>query len=117
MHLSSPAEAPAWKALVAEHCRLTMIDRMALGLAGAFAFLAGALAITAYVAIGDAPEARMWGFLVTWAAIGFGVGIAAPWALCRSINVAGHAAQIGWDRRAMRSREAQPMGFFQGRMA
>jgi hypothetical protein len=105
-------------ALIAKLCRMTAIDRIALGFAVAFLFGVAAAAALAYVAIGDAPQGRMWSFLATWAAIGFGAGIVAPWALCRSLHAGVHMARAARTNRAAREHEAAPLAaFFQGRIA
>lgn len=88
------AETPLRDALVTKVCCLTVIDKIALGLGAAFLFLFAAIALTAHFAIGDAPEGRLWGFLLSWAAVGFGIGIAGPWALCRSVHAGAHAVHI-----------------------
>ncbi len=108
-------EAPIRDVLIATLCRLTAIDRIGLGFAAAFLFLFTAVALTAHLAIGDAPEGRLWGYLFSWAAIGFGIGVAGPWALCRALHAAGHTARLAWKRRE-RMQQTVP-GFLHGRMA
>jgi hypothetical protein len=115
MNASSPSiDRP----LLARICRVTTLDRVALTFAVLFLFGVAAVAALSFVAIGDAPQGRMWSFLVTYAGLGLGVGIVAPWALCRMLHAAGHAAQISRSRRAERARQAEPlMAFYQGRVA
>lgn len=67
-------------------CRLTFFDRLALGFAAVLLFLTVAAAVSANFAIGDAPAARMWGFLGYWALAAFAVGVAGPWLLCRTLH-------------------------------
>ena len=103
--------------LLSKLCRMTTIDKIALGFAAAFLFAAMAAAALAYVAIGDAPQGRMWNILAEWAGIGFAVGIAAPWAVCRTLHAAGHTARFTYERRAAQPRAEQIAPFFQGRVA
>jgi hypothetical protein len=105
-------------ALIAKLCRLTAFDKVALAFAVAFLFGVVAVAALAYVAIGDAPQGRMWSIFAGWAALGFGLGIAAPWALCRSLHAGVQVARAVRTNRAARAREAAPLAaFFQGRIA
>lgn len=67
-------------------CRLTFLDRLALGFAAVFLFLTVAAAVSANFAIGEAPAARMWGFLGYWALAAFAAGVAGPWLLCRTLH-------------------------------
>ena len=98
--------------LVDKLCRFTALDKVALVFAVAFLFCVATFAALAAVAIGDAPQGRMWGFLATYAVLGLAVGIGAPWALCRMLHAAGHAARFAQARRAARSQEALPLSAF-----
>jgi hypothetical protein len=112
------ASRPMGDVLIARLCRFTTLDKIALGFVIAFVFAAAAAAALAYIAIGDAPEGRMWNILAEWAALGFVFGVAAPWAACRILHAAGHTARLAWDRRATAQTHAEPIApFFQGRVA
>ena len=104
--------------LLARICRVTTLDRVAMTFAALFLFGVVAVAALGYAAIGDAPQGRMWSFLTTYAALGFGLAIVTPWALCRMLHAAGHATSIARSRRAERARQGEPMMvLFQGRTA
>lgn len=97
-------------------CRVTTLDRVALTFAALFLFGVVAVALLAGVAIGDAPQGRLWSILVSYAGIGFGVAIVAPWVLCRALHAASHAAQITRERR--KARPADPLAvLLQARVA
>jgi len=116
--MSPAADASMRDVLVAKLCRLTAIDKVAVGFAAAFVFLTVAFAICASFAIGDAPEGRLWGFLLSWAAVGFGTGIVAPWAMCRMLHAAGHAARFVREQRNARPQQNAPLSaFYEGRPA
>ena len=102
----------SYDVLLTKLCRLTALDKVALTFGAMFLFGALAFAALAYVAIGDAPQDRMWSFLLDYSALGFAVTILAPWAACRSVHAAGHAGRIAWKRRAARTPVMQPLGAF-----
>ena len=118
MPISPAAETSIRDVLVKKLCRLTAIDKIAIGFGAAFLFLFAALALTAHIAVGEAPEGRLWGFLFGWASIGFAFGVAGPWALCRTLHAAAHAGRLTWDRRAALMGDTQSLTtLFQGRTA
>ena len=86
-------------------CRLTFLDRLAVGFAAGFLFLMVAAAISAHLAIGEAPAARMWGFFGYWALAAFAVGVAGPWLLCRLFHASAVFGEIVL--REMNERTAQ----------
>jgi len=99
-------------------CRFTILDKVALSFAGMFLFCVVAFALLAGIAIGDAPQGRMWGFVIGYAAIGFGGAILAPWALCRAAHAAGHAIRIAREQHAERTTRVEPLAvFMHGRVA
>jgi hypothetical protein len=103
--------------LVTRLCRFTTLDKVALIFAAIFLFGVAAVATLAAVAIGEAPQGRLWSLLATYAALGLGVGIVAPWALCRMLHAAGHAARFVRERRVARAQALPPAAFLQSRTA
>jgi len=99
-------------------CRVTTLDKVALGFAGMFLFCVAAFAVLAGIAIGDAPQGRLWSFVIGYAAIGFVGAIVAPWALCRAAHAAAHAARIAREQRTERTTRVEPLAvFMHGRVA
>ena len=75
-------------------CRLTNFDRLCTAFAAIFLFLLAASAICAYLAIGEAPSSRMWGFFGYWALTSFAIGVAGPWLLCRGLHASVLLARV-----------------------
>ena len=117
--MNAETSSPSMGGLLLDQiCRFTTLDKVALTFAAVFLFCVAAFALLAGIAIGDAPQGRMWGFVISYAAIGFGGAIVAPWALCRAAHAAGHATRIAREQRTTRTQSIEPLaGFMQGRMA